>query len=165
MLSKSWENFMFWIISYLRKLNKYKGQFSDHILYPYHKHFYVYHRPYNQPNDKWKQLSLILDSSKNNDGSISFFHIFQWSSAFTRFPSTSKYLGHFLFCTFRTVPWSQMGSGAKLFTAWTESDQIFWNIFHCEGGAYGIFWYIVFSKGKNIRHIKILIFLINLTPL
>ena len=36
MLSKSWKNFMFWIILYLRKLNKYKLHFSDHILYQDH---------------------------------------------------------------------------------------------------------------------------------
>ena len=92
MLSKFWENFMFWIISYLRKLNKYKGKFSDHILYPYHTNFYVYHRPNNQPNDMWKHLSLMSDSSKNNDCSTSYF-IFsnlQWFSAFTIFPSTSE---------------------------------------------------------------------------
>ena len=51
MLSKSWENVMFWIIPYLRKLNKYKRHFSDHILYQYHKNFYGYHGPNNQPND------------------------------------------------------------------------------------------------------------------
>ena len=89
MLSKSKGNFMFWTISYLRKLNKYKWQFSDHILYRYHTIFYVYHRPKNRPNGMWKNLSLMLDSSKKNDGSISFF-IFsnlQWISAFTEFPS------------------------------------------------------------------------------
>ena len=51
MLSKSWENFMFWIIPYLRKLNKYKGHFFDHILYQDHANFYAYNRPNNKSND------------------------------------------------------------------------------------------------------------------
>ena len=51
MLSKSWENFLFWIILYLRKLNQYKLHFSDYILYEDHTNFYVWHRPNNQPND------------------------------------------------------------------------------------------------------------------
>ena len=42
---------MFWITLYLRKLNKYKLPFSDHILYQDHTNFYVYHRPNNQTND------------------------------------------------------------------------------------------------------------------
>ena len=94
MLSKSKGNFMFWTISYLRKLNKYKWQFSDNIVYQYHTSFYVYHRPKNRPNGMWKKISLLLDSSKKNDGSISFF-IFsnlQWISAFTEFPSTGYHV-------------------------------------------------------------------------
>ena len=51
MLSKSWEHFMFWIILYLRKLNKYKNHFSNHILYQDPTNFHVYHTPNNQPND------------------------------------------------------------------------------------------------------------------
>ena len=46
--------FHVWIIPYLQKLNKYKRQFSDHILYQYHKKFYVFHRPSNQLNDMLK---------------------------------------------------------------------------------------------------------------
>ena len=64
MLSKSWENFMFWIIQYLRKLNKYKRHFFDRLLYQDHTNFYVYHRPNEKTNDMWKKLSLMLDSSQ-----------------------------------------------------------------------------------------------------
>ena len=60
---------MCWIIPYLRKLNKYKRHFSDHILYQYHTIFYVYHRPSKQPNNMLKKISLILDSSQKNEGS------------------------------------------------------------------------------------------------
>ena len=60
MLSKAWDNFMFWIIPYLQKLNK----FSDHILYQYHKKLSVFHKPSNQLNDMLKQISLMLDGSK-----------------------------------------------------------------------------------------------------
>ena len=58
--------FHVWIIPYLQKLNKYKRQFSDHILYQYHKKFYVFHRPSNQLNAMLKHLSLMLDGSKKN---------------------------------------------------------------------------------------------------
>ena len=104
MLSKSWENFMFWIIPYLRKLNKYKGHFFDHILYQDHASFYAYNRPNNKSNNMWKKWSPMLDSSKKNDSSLSFsmFSNLHWFVAFTRFPSTTLLFGVVL-CNYNLI--------------------------------------------------------------
>ena len=47
-----------------QKTEQIQTLFSDHILYQYHTNFYVYHRPNKQPNDMWKKISLMLDSSQ-----------------------------------------------------------------------------------------------------
>ena len=65
MLSKSLEIFMFWIILYLKKLNKNKRHFSDNILYQDHTNFYVYHRPSNQPK-KTRRGSPVDDRPSTN---------------------------------------------------------------------------------------------------
>ena len=51
----------------------------------------------------WKKLSPMLDSSKKNDSSLSFFMFsnLHWFIAFTRFPSTSNFSTLiFGFCNF-----------------------------------------------------------------
>ena len=34
-----------------QKTEQIQTAFSDHILYQYHTNFYIYHRPYKQPNE------------------------------------------------------------------------------------------------------------------
>ena len=105
MVSKSWENFMFWIISYLRKVNKYKRHFFlNHHLYQDCTNFYVYHRPYNKPNDMCNKLSLMLDSFKKIKVLLAFSCFPKYSDSvrlpgFPLFHLINKYLYSYEFIT------------------------------------------------------------------